>query len=100
MKTPPSDSDPHWEKLLRQARMDIAPPVDMPALLHAVRTASLAHPEDWASEFSALFSSGRFIPGCLAGAAAFALIATWQAWDSWQTMPWVQLLDVTIGGAS
>jgi hypothetical protein len=100
MKKPSSDSDPHWESLLLQARTDIAPPVDMPALLRAVRTAPLAQREDWASEFSALFSSGRFIPACLTGAAAFALIATWQVWDSWQALPWVQLLDVTTGGSS
>jgi hypothetical protein len=100
MKTPPSNPDTHWENLLRQARSDVGPPVSLPALLRAVHQAPLAAQESWATEFSAFFSSGRIIPGCLAGATAFALLATWQVWDSWQTLPWVQLLDAAAGGAS
>lgn len=100
MKTPPDNSKPQWENLLQKARADLAPPVDLPALLRAVRQAPVARRESWGEEFSALFSSGRIIPACFAGAAALALIATWQAWDAWQALPWVQLLDGSLGGAS
>jgi hypothetical protein len=100
MKTPPQNSDFRWENLLRQARADVGPPADLAALLRAVGQAPIAPRENWLAEFSALFSSGRFIPSCLAAAAAFAVVATWQVWDSWQTLPWVQLLDLSSGGAS
>ena len=100
MKTPSPNPESRWENLLNQARNDVGPATDVPALLRAVRQAPLAARESWAVEFSALFSSGRFIPGCFAGAAAFALIATWHIWDSLQALPWVQLLDTATGGAS
>jgi len=102
MNTPPDPSDLHWETLLRQARTDVAPPIDVSALLRVVQQERMVPPVagDWAAEISALFPSSRMIPGCLAAAAAFAAVATWNAWDSWQTLPWVQLLDVSTGGAS
>ena len=100
MKTPPSNSDPQWENLLNRAKADLAPPVDLAALLHAVRQAPAASRANWAEEFRALFATSRFIPGCFAAAAAFALVASWQAWESLQDVPWVQLIDSTIGGAS
>lgn len=100
MKKSPFNPDSHWEKLLNAAQADVGPAADVPALLRAVRHAPVAARESWATEFSALFSSGRFIPGCLAGAAGFALIATWHVWDSLETVPWVQLLDTVTGGAS
>jgi len=100
MKTPPSNSDSRWDDLVRQARADVGPPVDLAALLRAVRQAPLEERRGWFTDFSALFSSARVISGCLAGAGAFALVATWQVWDSWQVLPWIQLLDVATGGAS
>jgi hypothetical protein len=100
MKTSPSDSDPNWEKLLRQARADVGPPADVPALLRAVRHAPPATRTGWAADFSALFATSRVITSCLAGASAFALVATWHVWDSWQALPWAQLLDTTVGGGS
>jgi len=98
MKIPPSNFDPQWENLLKQARADVGPTVDTQALLRAVRLEPLAPRESWIAEFSALFSSGRVIPTCLAGACAFALIASWEAWNAWQEMPWAQLLDTATGG--
>jgi hypothetical protein len=100
MKIPHSDPDPRCENLLRQARSEVSPPLDIPALLRVVRHAPLGSQESWAVQLSEFFSSWHVIPGCLAGAMAFALLATWQAWDSWQTLPWVQLLDAAAGGAS
>ena len=100
MKTPPSNSDPQWENLLNRAKADVAPPVDLTALLRVVRQAPAASRENWADEFCALFGTSRFIPGCLAAAAGFGLVASWQAWESLQDVPWVQLIDTTIGGAS
>ncbi len=100
MKIPPSNFDPQWEALLKQARADTGPAADLPALLRVVRHAPFAPHESWGAEFAALFSSGRVIPTCLAGACAFALVATWQAWDTWQEMPWAQLLDTATGGGS
>jgi hypothetical protein len=101
MKNPPPDSDDRWEKLVQRARADVGPTADLDASLRVIRQFQIATaPKGWAAEFSHLFSSGPVIPACLAGAAAFALIATWQAWDSWQTLPWVQLLDSAMGGSS
>jgi hypothetical protein len=102
MNPPLEPSDPRWENLLRQARADVAPPVDVSALLRVVRQAELAPlaSQGWAAEISALFPSTRMIPGCLAAAAAFAAVATWHAWDSWQALPWMQLIDASTGGAS
>ena len=102
MNTPPDPSDSRWENLLRQARTDIPPPVDVSALLRVVRQADAALPahEGWTAEISNLFPSARMIPTCLAAAAAFAAVATWHAWDSWQALPWMQLIDVSTGGAS
>jgi hypothetical protein len=100
MKIPPANSDSRWEKLLRAARADAGPPADVPALLRAVRQASLGARASWTAEFTALFASGRVIAGCLAGASAFVLVASWHAWDAWQTVPWAQLLDAATGGGS
>jgi hypothetical protein len=102
MKTPPSNRENRWENLVRQARADVGPPTDVAALLRVVLgVPRVSVPrESWIGDFSSLFPSARVIPACLAGATAFALVATWQAWDSWQAFPWVQLLDITSGGAS
>ncbi len=102
MNTPPDHSDSHWEDLLRKARADVAPPVDVTALLRVVREEPIGPVvrEDWAAEISALFPSSRMIPGCLAAAAALAAVASWHAWDSWQALPWMQLIDASTGGAS
>ena len=102
MNTPPDPFDSRWENLLRQARADVAPPVDGSALLRAVRLAELASPanEGWSAEISDLFPSARMIPTCFAAAAGFAAVATWHAWDSWQALPWMQLIDASTGGAS
>jgi hypothetical protein len=101
MKNSPPDPDARWEKLLNRARGDVGPTADLSASLRAIQQIQVAPtPTGWAAEFSHLFSSGPVIPACLAGAAAFALLATWQAWDSWQTLPWVQLIDSAVGGSS
>lgn len=103
MNTPPDSSDSRLENLLRQARADAAPPVDVAALLRVVQQAeAMPHvvSEGWTAEISALFPSTRMIPACLAAAAAFAAVATWHAWDSWQALPWMQLIDASTGGAS
>lgn len=100
MNTPPSNSDSHWEKLLRQARSDVGPPADVAALLRVVRQAPAGAPESWFADFSALFSSSRAIGSCLAAASAFALVATYHVWDTLQVLPWVQLLDTVTGGGS
>jgi hypothetical protein len=99
MKTPPSNPDSHWENLVQQARADVGPPADLAALLRTVRQAPVAPREGWAAEFTALFAFGRIIPTCLAGAGACAMIASWQAWDSWQALPWAQLLTTATGGS-
>lgn len=102
MNTPSDPSNSHWENLLRQARSDVAPPIDVAKLLRVVRQAEPAPcvSAGWADEISALFPSARMVPGCLAAAAAFGAVATWHAWDSWQTLPWVQLIDASTGGGS
>lgn len=100
MKIPPSNFDSDWEKLLQRARTDVGPPADAAALLRAVRSAPGEFRGGWLAEFSALFSSGRVVSGCLAAAAAFAVVASWQVWDAWQDVPWAQMLDSATGGGS
>jgi hypothetical protein len=101
MKNSPPDPDARWENLLNRARGDVGPTADLAASLRAIREVEITPTRTgWAADFSLLFSSGPVIPACLAGAAAFALLATWQAWDSWQTLPWVQLIDSAVGGSS
>lgn len=99
MNNAPEDSEARWENLLRRAQRDTAPSVNVPALLRAVRTAATEPRRGWTGDFLALFGSGRVAAGCLAGAAAFALLASWQAWTLWEVMPWVQLVATTTGGA-
>jgi hypothetical protein len=92
------DSEIRWKKLVARAKADVGPPADLPALLRAVREASPVAQAGWAGEFSALFASGRFLSGCLAGTFACALFASWQVWESWQALPWGQWLVTTTGG--
>ncbi len=99
MKTPPSNFDSRWENLVRQAQADAGPAPDLPALLRAVRQAPVVSREGWAAEFTALFASARVVPACLAASCALACFASWQAWDSWQALPWAQLLTTATGGS-
>ena len=102
MNTPHPDSRPdpdsRWEKLVARARDDAPPPVDLAALRQAVRAATFAPHAGWAEEFLGLFSARPVFSACLAGAAAFALVATWQVWDLWQALPWAEWLMETGGG--
>lgn len=100
MKSPRTPSDLRWEKLLARARNDTSPPADLPALLHAIRHASVAPREGWAAEFFAVFAAGHIVSACLAGAGVFASITAWQVWTWWQMLPWAEFLAVTGGGAS
>lgn len=100
MKNPRSNSDQRWERLLRDARGDVGPAANVPALLHVVREAASRTPQGWTAEFFAFFGSWRVVSGCLAGTSAVALVATWQIWDTWQAVPWAQLLASSIGGAA
>jgi len=101
MKTPPSNFDPRWDKLLQRARPDVPPAADVAALHRVVREAQAVAPKGWAAEVFAFFESSRLLPWCGVGACIFTLVATWEAWDWWQTLPWVaQLLAMTTGGLS
>jgi hypothetical protein len=97
MKEQP-DPDLRWKNLVARAQADVGPSADLPALLRAVREASLAPRAGWATEFSALFATGRILSGCLAGTCALATFASWQAWETWQALPWAQWLAITTGG--
>jgi hypothetical protein len=97
-KNPDSDSDAPWSALLRAARADTPPPVDRGALLRAVRAASWPARPGWLAEFSRLFSPRTIVPVCLGAAAMVALVTSWQLWDVWQSLPWVQLLGALNGG--
>ena len=100
MKTPGSKSNEAWDALVRQARADTAPSVDVPAVLRAVRAADVPSDAGWLSEFTGLFTIGRVVPACLLGAIALAGATSWEAWNIWQALPWAQLLAVSTGGAS
>jgi hypothetical protein len=92
------DPELRWKKLVAQARKDVGPTTDVPALLRAVREISPTVRDSWSAEFAKLFATGRALSSCLAGAGAFAAIASWQAWETWQALPWAQWLATTTGG--
>lgn len=98
MKTPRSDSDLRWEDLVRRARADIAPPLDVPALQRALSRAAPPQREGWVGEFFTVFAPARAMASCLAGAGIFGLLAAWRVWELSQALPWAQFLAVT-GGA-
>lgn len=98
MKPTHSPSEDRWQDLVQRARSDAPPPVDTSALLRAVRAAADEPQAGWLAEFALLFGRRGAMAGCLAGAAAFALVATWQAWDLWQALPWAQMVATTTGG--
>jgi hypothetical protein len=98
MKKPRSNSDLHWEKLVRSARADVGPSTDSATLLRLVRQAPLASNEGWFDEFSALFASGKLTTACLAGSCMIALVTAWQVWDVWEALPWAELLTNATGG--
>ena len=100
MKTPPPNPDSRWDGLVRQARSDAAPPVDVAALLRAVRQAGPAPDTGWLADLAALFSARRAWATCLAGSAACALVVAWEIWDSARALPWAQLIDSATGGGS
>lgn len=100
MKTPRFDSDDAWRKLLERARADATPPVNVPALLRAVREARPTPRVGWAAELATMFAAHRVVPACLAAASAMALLTAWQVWEWWHALPWAQLITDATGGGS
>jgi hypothetical protein len=100
MKKTHTDAERRWQASLELARADMAPPVDVNALLRVVRQAPLETPAGVLAEFSRLFASRRIVSACLASAAALALLASWEAWTTWESLPWAQLLVSATGGVS
>jgi membrane-associated protease RseP (regulator of RpoE activity) len=101
MKRTPSPSDSHWENLVRRARHDVGPSVDLAALKRVVREAATAEPlsDGWFGEFFELSISARVLSGCVTIAGLCGAAASWEAWTAWQTLPWAQFLGSTTGGA-
>ena len=96
---PPDSHDPAWHDLVQRARHDSPPPVNLPALLHAVREAHSAQPapatsrSTWTEDFAALFVLRRALAFCLTGAAAGLAFTVWQAWEVSQALAWADLLS-------
>lgn len=95
----PSSPSPHdrWNALVSRARGDAPPPLDLSATLRAVRAAA-PDSTGWLADFTALFATRSAVRICLLGTATFAVIATWEAWNFWQTLPWIQLIAPANGG--
>lgn len=87
----PSPNRPDWQQRVAQARADVAPPINLPSLLRAVRETDLGPTTGWLVELTALLTSHRLGRTCLAGAACLAALGTWQIWSVWQLLPWVAL---------
>ncbi len=94
--SPPSPHD-RWNALVSRARADAPPPLDLSATLRAVRAAA-PDSTGWLADFTALFATRSAVRTCLLATAAFAVVATWQMWNFWETLPWIQLIAPTSGG--
>jgi hypothetical protein len=97
MKQKPDPETP-WQKLVARAREDASPPIDRAALHRAVREFAPQTADGGAADFLAGMATRRVLSGCLAGAGACAVLASWQAWETWQALPWAQWLATTTGG--
>lgn len=91
------DFEQRWAKRVEQARADHVPPVNVDALLAAVRSAPIRQ-RTWAFEFSLVAGSRRLIAACLLGAVTFTGLTSWELWDLWQTVPWAQMVGDATGG--
>lgn len=89
-----------WDDLVRRARADAPPPLDTVALLRAVHQAAPEPQPDWFAAFAEFFGSRRALATCATLAAGFALVATWEAFDVWQTLSWAECLALGAGGVS
>ncbi|ACB75588.1 hypothetical protein [Opitutus terrae] len=98
MKDPESKPEPAWAARVARARNDVAPPVDVEALLRAVRTATVAPRPGWLVELASLFAGSRAVPACLAATLLLGGVASWEAWSLWQALPWAEMIVETTGG--
>jgi hypothetical protein len=87
-----------WLKRVEAARADRGPAPDMDGLLRAVRAAANEPRGGWTAEIAVVFARGRLGRVCLLGAAASAIVASWQVWMIDQALPWAQLLVDSTGG--
>lgn len=87
-----------WDDLVRSARGDSTPPIDVPALLRAVRQTPLPVESDWTTEFAATFASRRAWSVGLATACVLLCIGGWQAAELSQALPWAEWLAMSAGG--
>lgn len=99
MKTPDPDHNPRWNDLVRRARADAHPSIDLPSLLRSVRVAQIdgrtaaagvTGPTDWVSLLLATFSPVRATMLLVGVAGALSVVAGWQAWETWQALAWVE----------
>jgi hypothetical protein len=97
MKSPSSESE--WEELVRRARADAGPAVNVPALLAAVRSTEAEPRAGWLMDFAGFFNARRVLPTCLTAACALAIVATWQVSDFSKTLPWAEWVVSDAGGA-
>lgn len=87
-----------WDDLVRRARDDATPPIDVPALLHAVRQVPLPVESDWMTEFADTFASRRVWSTGLAAACVLICVGGWQAVELSQSLPWAEWLAMSAGG--
>ncbi len=94
---------PSWNDKVRLARAEPIPPVNLTALLRALRDVAPVT-VNWRLEFERLFASRMAMSACAAASVMLLGVAGWQAWTFWQdVLPWAQLIAVETalgGGAS
>jgi len=95
----PDPNRPAWDDLVRRARADAPPGVDISALLRAVRQHPAPAGPDWLAAFAELFGSRRRLPALVAATAGLGLITAWQAAELWRALPWALVLASGPGGA-
>lgn len=98
MKESESENERAWAAQIARARVDVAPPTNVEAVLRAVRTAAVAPRSGWLIELASVFAGARAVPACLAATLLLGGLASWEAWGLWQALPWAEMIVETTGG--
>jgi len=98
MNTDPSEKDRRWDNLVRQARGDVPPPVDVTAAILREASCLAATPApDWSGELSRWLGARVWLTGAVAASAL--VVGGWTLREALEKdLPWVELAAATATG--